>query len=63
MKLYYYQRKHWFSQWTNHIDVRHHFIRDYVEDKTVKFYFFHLEENMADPFKNIRINGPFELLT
>ena len=26
------------SQWTNHIDTRHHFIRDYVEDGTVKIH-------------------------
>ena len=31
------------SQWTRYIDVSCHFIRDYVEDGTVKVQFFRSE--------------------
>ena len=50
------------SQQMKHIDVRHHFIRDYVEDGTVKINFFLSKEKMADPFPNNLSNEPFELL-
>ena len=38
------------SQWKKHIDLCHHFIRDYIEDRTVKLQFFQLEESLVDPF-------------
>ena len=50
-------------QQTKHIDVRCHFIRDYVEDGIVKIQSVCLEENMADPYTNNLSNGPFEFLT
>ena len=50
------------SQQTNRIDGHHYFIRDYVEDGTVKIQFFRSEENMADPLTNNLSNGPFEWL-
>ena len=50
-------------QLTNHIDVCHHFICDYVEDRTVEIYFFRSEENMAYPFTKKLSNGPFGSLT
>ena len=37
-------------QQTKHIDVRHHFISDYVEDGTVKIKFFRSEGSIADSF-------------
>ena len=40
------------SQRKKHIDVRHHFIHDYVEDRTVKVQFFCSEGNIPDPFTN-----------
>ena len=51
------------SQWTKHIDVCCHFVRDYVEDGTVKIEFVRSEENLADPFTKNLSNGPFEYLT
>ena len=51
------------SQWTKHIDVRHHFIRDYVEDGTLHNSFFRSEENISVPFTRNLSNGPLELLT
>ena len=50
------------SQWTTHIDVRHHFIRDYIEEGTVKIQFVCSEENMTDPLEKNLSNGPFESL-
>ena len=46
-------------QWTNNIDVRHKFIREYVEDRTLNIQFFHSEENLSDQFKKNLSNGPF----
>ena len=50
-------------QQTKHINVRHHFIHDYVGDGTVKIKFGPFEENMADSFTNNLSNGPFESIT
>ena len=49
-------------QKTTHIDVRHHFIRGYVEDVSVKIKFVHSEENLAYPFTKDLSNGTFEYL-
>ena len=51
------------SQCKKHIDVFHHFICDYVEDRIVKIKIFRSEYNMADQFTNNLSNGPFESLT
>ena len=51
------------SQRTNKTYVRHQFIRDHVEDVTVKIQFVRSEENTADPFTKELSNGTFELLT
>ena len=41
-------------QRTKHIDVHHHLICDYVEDRKLKNQFFSSEENVTDPFaKNL----------
>ena len=50
-------------QRTKHMDLRHHFICDYVEDGTVKFKFVCSEGSMLDPFTNNLSNVPFESLT
>jgi hypothetical protein len=43
------------GQCTKHIDVHHHFVREYIEDGIVKIVFVRSEENMADPFtKNMK---------
>ena len=42
-----------------HIYMCHHFIRDYIEDGTLKIKFFRSEENMVDPFTKNLSNGPF----
>ena len=47
------------SKSKKHIDVRHHFICDYIEYGTVKIQFVRSEENLADPFTKDLINGPF----
>ena len=36
------------SQRTKHIDVKYHFVREYVEDGMVKVVFVKSEENDAD---------------
>jgi predicted RNA-binding protein with RPS1 domain len=42
------------SQRTRHIDIRYHFVREYVEDGIVKINFVQSEENDADIFtKNL----------
>ena len=51
------------SHWEKHIYVRHHVIRDYIEDGTVRIKFDHLEGNIADPFQTDLSSGLFELLT
>ena len=47
------------SQRMNQIDVRRHFIRDYIEDRAVKIQFFRSEGNMVDIFTKNLSNGPF----
>ena len=42
------------SQRTKHVDVREHYVRQYVEDGLVKIVFVKSEENEADIYtKNI----------
>ena len=35
---------------TKHIEIRHHFIRDLVEDKKIKLEYIHTEKQLADIF-------------
>jgi hypothetical protein len=43
------------SQRTRHIDVRYHFVRNYIEDNIIKINFVRSENNVADIFtKNVR---------
>ena len=43
------------SQRTKHVDVRYHFVREFVEDGIVKVKFVRSEDNKADVFtKNVR---------
>ena len=37
-------------QWTNHKEIRHRIIQDYVNDGTAKIKMFCSEENLSDPF-------------
>ena len=39
-------------QHKNNIDMCHHFICDYVEDRTVEIPIVHSEENLEYPFTN-----------
>ena len=42
------------SQRTKHVDIRHHYVRQYVEDGIVKIIFVKSEENTADAYtKNV----------
>ena len=42
------------SQRTKHVDVRYHFVHEYIEDETVKIMFVKLKDNNADIFtKNL----------
>ena len=42
------------SQRTKHIDIKYHFIRQYIEERTVKINLIKSEENNADVFtKNL----------
>ena len=36
------------SQRTKHVDIRHHYVRQYVEDGTVKIIFVKSEDNASD---------------
>ena len=49
------------SQRKKHIDMRHYFICDYVEYRTVKIQFLCSEENLADPFTENLSDIPFEI--
>ena len=49
-------------QWKRHIDVFHHFIWDYVEDRIVKIKLVGSEENLAYPFNKSLRSGQFESL-
>ena len=45
------------SQRTKHVDVRYHFVREYIEDGRLKVEFVRSEENKANIFtKNTRID-------
>ena len=35
---------------TKHIDIRHHFIRDLVEEKIISLHHIHIENQLADIF-------------
>ena len=50
-------------QRTNHIDVSHHFICDYVDDGTLKIHFLCSEENLTDSFTKNLSDGTFESIT
>ena len=50
------------SKRMKHIDLRHHFIHDYVEEGTVKNKFVRSEESMVDPFTNNLIMDRFNHL-
>ena len=42
------------SQRTRHVDIRAHYVRQYVEDGTVKINFVKSEDNVADAYtKNV----------
>ena len=41
----------------NHIDMRHHFVLDYIEDGAAKIEIFHSEENIVDQFTKNLSNG------
>ena len=41
---------------TNHIEIRHHFILDLVEDKKIKLEYIHTETQLADIFT--KVSGP-----
>lgn len=42
------------SQRTKHVDIRAHYVRQYVKDGTVKIIFVRSEDNAADPYtKNV----------
>jgi hypothetical protein len=42
------------STWTRHVDVRYHFVREFVEDGFIKITFVRTTENTADIFtKNV----------
>ncbi|GAA0174824.1 hypothetical protein LIER_28134 [Lithospermum erythrorhizon] len=48
--------------WTKHIDIRHHFIRDLVEEKVVKLENVSTDKQVADIFtKGLDVNQ-FEYL-
>ena len=38
------------SQRTRHVDIRYHYVREYVEDGTVKIVFVRFKDNKADVF-------------
>jgi hypothetical protein len=44
------------SQRTKHVDIRYHFVKEYVEDGTVKIMFVKSKENVADIFTK-NLNG------
>ena len=39
-----------FSQRTKHIDIKYHFIRDHIENRTIKLEYIPTRENIADIF-------------
>ncbi len=38
------------SSRTKHVDMRNHFVREFVEERFVKIIFVRSEENISDPF-------------
>ena len=44
------------SQRTKHVDIQAYYVRQYVEDGTVKIIFVKLENNAVDPYINILTN-------
>ena len=44
------------SQRTKHIDVRYHFVREFVEDGFIKIIFVRTKENVSDVFTK-NVNG------
>ena len=48
---------------TRHIDAKYHFIRDYVEDGTVKIQFVKTEDNLADIFTKNQATAIFKKST
>ena len=47
---------------TKHIEIRHHFIRDLVEDKKIKLEYIHTEKQLADIFTKSLDASRFENL-
>ena len=47
---------------TKHIEIRHHFLRDYVENKVVFMNFIDTNEQIADIFTKTLNREPFEAL-
>ena len=47
---------------TKHIEIRHHFLRDYVEKKVVSMNFIGTNEQIADIFTKALNREPFETL-
>lgn len=48
--------------WTKHIDSRHHFIRELVEDKEIELEYVATEKNLADIFTKPLDKSRFETL-
>ena len=51
-----------FHSWTKHIDIRHHFIRDLVEDKVISLEFVSTKHQLADIFTKPLNSIRFEFL-
>ena len=47
---------------TKHIEIRHHFIRDLVEEKKIKLEYIHTEKQLADIFTKVLDANRFETL-
>ena len=47
---------------TKHIEIRHHFLRDYVEKKVVSMNFIYTNEQITDIFTKAINREPFEAL-
>ena len=48
------------SKRTKHVDIRHHYVRQYVEDGTVKIIFVRSEENSADTYTKNTTGATFK---
>lgn len=51
-----------FHSWTKHIEIRHHFIRDFVEDKVISLEFAPIEHQLVDIFTKPLESLRFEFL-